>query len=462
MRKLSDRLFRDAPPEIHRLFALPGASWSEAEVWQLYSWLRLGHSSAALRHFVETRVALERVEDVFPQFLEEIAAQREELVKRYQPKGSRPPHAVFAVLFLALLRNHLRKRRRTSQALARRTSHALARQLDDSLLDLHIRQLFSFGAVGAIAGFFVADLIAPVLRRGELTRDAGDLKKRSPAGRRGMSDASPLGGPLASEPIPDKWPEPERVAGNAGKEDEGDWVEATVFGPPAIRKGENALIQVFVHAPQLLPKARAAATAFDKDARQLGGHALGAPIPVGTRLTFVLAAPGLRVRHRTQSIVWRGRMTAASFAVRMSAGFKNDIVVGTVSVAAHGVPIGKLNFKIRAAANTIDYTHNTAISNAARRYTKAFVSYASSDRNEVLKRVQMLRLFRIKYFQDLLDLEPGQRWANALYRHIDNCDLFLLFWSKAARDSKLLGRKKGLEPSRPCGRQPLKLVAMAR
>jgi len=36
----------------------------------------------------------------------------------------------------------------------------------------------------------------------------------------------------------------------------------------------------------------------------------------------------------------------------------------------------------------------------------------------------------------VLDLEPGARWAQELYRHIDECDLFLLFWSKAARKSR--------------------------
>lgn len=54
----------------------------------------------------------------------------------------------------------------------------------------------------------------------------------------------------------------------------------------------------------------------------------------------------------------------------------------------------------------------------------------------MLARVQMLRLFGIDYFQDVLKLEPGQRWAQELYRHIDSCDLFLLFWSKAARKSR--------------------------
>jgi TIR domain len=61
---------------------------------------------------------------------------------------------------------------------------------------------------------------------------------------------------------------------------------------------------------------------------------------------------------------------------------------------------------------------------------------ASMSCRPVLKRVQILDLLRIKYFQDFLTLNPGQRWQAALYREIDTCDLFLLFWSSAARDSE--------------------------
>jgi hypothetical protein len=50
----------------------------------------------------------------------------------------------------------------------------------------------------------------------------------------------------------------------------------------------------------------------------------------------------------------------------------------------------------------------------------------------------VLRALRIRYFQDLLSLGPGERWERELYRHIDKCDAFLLFWSRAARDSEWL------------------------
>jgi hypothetical protein len=45
----------------------------------------------------------------------------------------------------------------------------------------------------------------------------------------------------------------------------------------------------------------------------------------------------------------------------------------------------------------------------AKLYQYAFVSYASKDRREVLKRVQMLEVLKTKFFQDILSLDPGDR-----------------------------------------------------
>ena len=55
--------------------------------------------------------------------------------------------------------------------------------------------------------------------------------------------------------------------------------------------------------------------------------------------------------------------------------------------------------------------------------------------------MQMLRHVGVEVFQDVLDLEPGQRWERELYRRIDECDVVLLFWSNAARDSEWVGRE---------------------
>jgi hypothetical protein len=92
----------------------------------------------------------------------------------------------------------------------------------------------------------------------------------------------------------------------------------------------------------------------------------------------------------------------------------------------------------------------------ATRYQTAFISYAWQNRPEVLRCVQMLRLVGIAFFQDLLSLDPGQRWAQQLYSHIDTSDVFFLFWSTPAKQSKWLTKewryglkRKGLDFIKP-------------
>ena len=46
----------------------------------------------------------------------------------------------------------------------------------------------------------------------------------------------------------------------------------------------------------------------------------------------------------------------------------------------------------------------------------------------------MLQAAGISFFQDVLKLDPGVRWEREIYKNIDKCDLFLLFWSPAAKD----------------------------
>ena len=72
----------------------------------------------------------------------------------------------------------------------------------------------------------------------------------------------------------------------------------------------------------------------------------------------------------------------------------------------------------------------------AGRYNQAFLSNASPDRKEVLKRAQVLSAAGISFFHDVLSLDPGARWEQEIYKAIDGCDLFLLFWSRAAKESE--------------------------
>lgn len=216
-----------------------------------------------------------------------------------------------------------------------------------------------------------------------------------------------------------------------------DLVDCSVFSPPAVACGDTFLVQVFVHLPEQAEIAKQQAQEFDSDTKQLGVRSLGIPIERGTQLTFYLSIPKLEVDEPMQQLVWNGRAEPLQFGLTVPSDLTQKTVIGTVTVSQNNIPVGHLKFKLSITPSAASISKEPQpVGDAARVYKKAFVSYSSKDRQEVLKRVQGLAVTGIEVFQDVLDLEPGDRWERELYRNIDECDLFLLFWSTAAKESK--------------------------
>jgi hypothetical protein len=259
-----------------------------------------------------------------------------------------------------------------------------------------------------------------------------------------------------------------------------DQVDCTVFAPSAVAAGESMLVQVFAHTPQQTDDAIEMAREFDETARRLGFSSLDLDIPRGAKLQVELTLPGLEIEESVQGIVWRGRAVSVQFAVRVPRAMTPGNIIGKATVYLDGTPIGHIRFKIAITAAQPVLVNSAfpggepssqpmplvgssgvnpkpePLGDEARRYQHVFVSYAMKDLNEVMKRVQMLESLGVNYFQDLLNLEPGERWERKLYQHIDSCDVFMLFWSTASKESKWVTKevqyaldRKGGDDARP-------------
>jgi serine/threonine protein kinase len=237
-------------------------------------------------------------------------------------------------------------------------------------------------------------------------------------------------------------------------------VEASVFAPEKIPFGEDFLVQVFVHLLEQRRQAVRMAKLFDAATSKRGFRTLARRVARGTTLTFDLRIPGLAVKNPVQTLTWNGRPESVQFGVTWPADASETVLhtfIGTVTVSIGSAPVGHIKFKVQQVGIEARHRGRKASHCEAHHYNSVFVSYASEDRDKVLARIQMLASLRIPYFQDILSLDPGDRWERALYRHIDECDLFLLFWSKAARESDwvlkevryALDRKQGRDDAPP-------------
>ena len=219
-------------------------------------------------------------------------------------------------------------------------------------------------------------------------------------------------------------------------------VDCTVFAPPETFTGNALLVQVFLHLLEQTDDAKHLAQEFDEETRQRGFCSLEVELQRGTKITIHLTIPGTDVDDPVQQLVWRGRPASVQFSVNVPKDRQTGTVIGTVIVYLDTLPIGHIKFKLKIKkTESVQPSIASQPIGDARRYTYAFISYASKDRDEVLKRVQMLDRCHIDFFQDILALDPGERWENKLYEHIDRCDLFLLFWSASSRDSEWVQRE---------------------
>jgi serine/threonine protein kinase len=226
-----------------------------------------------------------------------------------------------------------------------------------------------------------------------------------------------------------------RWLGGRGARPVTDRVDCTVFAPPRVSVGQSVLIQVFAHLPRQAAEAKQLAQEFDDRAERRGFQSLETEIERDSRLTVQLTVPGLDVDEAVRHLIWQGRTASVQFEAAIPAELPPGTVIGTVLVSQHGEPIGHIKFKLERTPPGSTLAPARPLGRA-RRYEFVFISYSSQDRAEVLKRVQMLKRLKIQCFQDVLNLEPGDRWEKELYRYIDQSDLFLLFWSRSAKESE--------------------------
>lgn len=214
-----------------------------------------------------------------------------------------------------------------------------------------------------------------------------------------------------------------------------DTVDCSVFSPPSAPAGSTVLVQVFLHIPEQAARAQFMASVMDQAATLKGVQTLKVPVARGSSVTVTLSGDGLGVDEPQQAVVWRGEPVFCQFLVSLPEGSRAKSFHSVVRIAVDGGLVGRIVFALSASPDSAA-PQSVPQGTSARRYNHAFLSYASPDRKEVLKRAQILQAAGVSFFQDTLKLDPGTRWEKEIYRNIDGCDLFLLFWSKAALDSE--------------------------
>jgi hypothetical protein len=160
-----------------------------------------------------------------------------------------------------------------------------------------------------------------------------------------------------------------------------------------------------------------------------------------TAVEIVLECKALRIDgadgRAARQFVWDGKPQIVEFEVAVSPNEPPRKAVLKFYVRIAGIVLERILLELE-----IDHAHSAAGDAAPTIATKrlpstAFASYSSRDRSRVIDRVAAIRIAAgIDVFLDCMDLNPSELWEPRLYGEIAVRELFILFWSQAAQQSR--------------------------
>jgi molecular chaperone DnaK len=213
-----------------------------------------------------------------------------------------------------------------------------------------------------------------------------------------------------------------------------DRVHFSVTAPPVVAPGSSFVLDVWAHLEE--QRAEVVRRARETVAGGLIYVKEKGPVRIarGTILTVRVQAEGLVIADPQDTILWEGTIGTATFPVQVPADAQRGARAADVRFYVEGLEVAKLHFVL-----TVGEATGTAQTLQAEqsRHRKAFASYASEDRDDVLSIIQGIQKGNpgLDMFFAEASLRSGERWQERLWEEIDRRDIFYLFWSLAASRS---------------------------
>ncbi len=214
-----------------------------------------------------------------------------------------------------------------------------------------------------------------------------------------------------------------------------DKIHFTLITLSSVEPDTSFLLDVWAHLEkQRTEVVRRAQESYKENKIQIKSKG---PVQVtrGTILTVRLKFDELIVDNPEDTILWDGEIGNATFLVTVPKDVNEGTKNGLVTIYANGLQIARLYFDIQIGKASSKVNR---IPTHEERHRKAFASYASEDRNDVLARIQGIQKAApyLNIFLDVFSLRSGQAWEQELWKTIPMNDIFYLFWSDSASKSE--------------------------
>ncbi|MFW9866546.1 MAG: tetratricopeptide repeat protein [Candidatus Thorarchaeota archaeon] len=202
----------------------------------------------------------------------------------------------------------------------------------------------------------------------------------------------------------------------------------SVYAPTSIFPGAKFMLSIWAYVYDQKYEMKISATKEGiYEAREEKG-----PMPAlkGEIFQVLLALPPpFKVINELDTIIWREKISKATFQVSVPDNIDKGIHFGHAKVSIGGIDLLRIDFTLNIGEFNAQLIN---ITQEVKKAVRAFASYTKSDEIEVLQAIQGIRAFGIKVFQNNLSLREGAEWEQEIYKNILRSDIFLLFWSRAA------------------------------
>lgn len=215
-----------------------------------------------------------------------------------------------------------------------------------------------------------------------------------------------------------------------------DQIEVAVLAPAALAIGARAELHVLARPLSAAGLARGLGAGLGGESGE-GVRSLAARVLGGSIVHVHLAVDDVLVDHPVARFTWQRHSEPSSFRVTVPPDLAPGRRRATLTLCLGTVPIGHITFPVEVEVAAPASPDLVAVGTGAVRYRRAYVSGADPDRNAIRARLRLLPAGGIGQQPngaddlpeaDRAELDPGPM--------IDGCDVFLLFWSAAAKRSE--------------------------
>lgn len=190
----------------------------------------------------------------------------------------------------------------------------------------------------------------------------------------------------------------------------------------------------------------AAASAVTDDAAQQLGDKLANYRPItrpattrivpGTLITATPDLPGFQFNPPSAQIAFYEDWHRFDFKLRANDAPLDQASNGRITFTVEGVIVADVPLSIYVGGSVPPQTQFTTVNAARPIYQSIFCSYSHQDTEIVARVERAYKALGLDFLRDVMTLKSGQDWNVELLHLIERADIFQLFWSPAAAQSK--------------------------